>query len=157
MNSPRKKLVTTMIIAVWLVAILLVTGGGGGGGGAAAASEMIVYYREQMKYLKQIGCQPILRQYKVAWLLDSQDTRRDEIIIPTVVALRRCSGHNGFCGFRKMGVISEKVCKATSEREKLVRFWIRRDRGRYEGYSVKTIEHDECECQYDDGDQVLVE
>lgn len=103
--------------------------------------------KDQVKDLKEMGCQPVLKKVRVADLLHSADDLVDMLTFyPQVVAVRQCVEDCSFCGTNH-GVIHGR-CVATGSHDKtiVVAYYDNSTPTKKLHRKLTVVEHTQCGC-----------
>lgn len=103
--------------------------------------------KDQMKELKDLGCQPVLQKVRVAELLHETDDLTDMLMFfPQAVVVRRCIEDCSFCGSNH-GVLGGRCVPTGNQEKTFVVAYITRETPPKKLYRTLTVtEHTQCEC-----------
>ncbi|KAG7163217.1 putative PDGF/VEGF domain-containing protein 1 [Homarus americanus] len=99
----------------------------------------------QMKKLKKMKCKPYLKMMYVKDLMEETDERKDRLVVPEVVAVKRCDESCSYCG-NNLGQVRAK-CTATKKRNRMytVRYLDDNDNWKYMKFPVMV--DSKCQCR----------
>lgn len=135
--------VTAVVVAAALVCISI--SASGKSNSILKTEKKEARIQKQLKRLRRMLCEPVLRKIYVKTLLSEFNTLHDKRLLTNVVAIRRCDDSIGFCGRNFTGTETQS-CEKTKWKFKKFQVIYFGDNGKRRYAHFKAEEHEKCGC-----------
>lgn len=115
------------------------------GGRSVSSPKKEAKIERQLKRLKKMACQPVLKKVYVLQELAEYNELIDKRLLTNVVAIRRCDDSCSYCGTDKG--LEVKRCQKAKWRRKRFHVIYFDDNGRRHHSHFRAEEHTQCECK----------